>query len=120
MVTEQQTARRVLPGNVVEAAIFDLLSQEPVHVDQIGIQGKLPTEQISTALALMELKGMVSQVGGMSYFAVREAKAAYIVENKRKNDERKLLCCDHGWWRWYPPVAAFSQEQPQADPQAGR
>ncbi len=84
MVTEQQTARMVLPGNAVEAAIFDVLSQEPVHVDQIGIQAKLPIEQISAALALMELKGMVRQVGGMRYIAVREAKAAYNVEDQKE------------------------------------
>ena len=84
MVTEQQTARMVLPGNAVEAAIFDVLGQQPVHVDQIGIQAGLPIEQISSTLALMELKGMVRQVGGMRYIAVREAKAAYTVENKKE------------------------------------
>ncbi|MBN2044063.1 MAG: DNA-processing protein DprA [Anaerolineales bacterium] len=83
MVTEQQTARMVLPGNALEAAIFEVLGQEPVHVDQIGIQAGLPIEQISSTLALMELKGMVRQVGGMRYIAVREAKAAYYVDTEK-------------------------------------
>ncbi len=87
MVTEQQNVRMVLPGNAIEAAIFDVLSQEPVHVDQIGIQANLPIEQISSTLALMELKGMVRQIGGMRYIAVREARAAYDVDEKRKSDE---------------------------------
>jgi DNA processing protein len=60
-----------------------VLGLDPVHVDQIGIQAGLPIEQISSTLALMELKGMVRQVGGMRYIAVREAKAAYHVENKK-------------------------------------
>ncbi|MFN2144693.1 MAG: DNA-processing protein DprA [Anaerolineales bacterium] len=84
MVTEQQNVRMVLPGNAVEAAIFDVLSHEPVHVDQIGIQAGLPIEQISSTLALMELKGMVRQVGGMRYIAVREARAAYEVDDKKE------------------------------------
>ncbi|HAY84736.1 MAG TPA: DNA-protecting protein DprA, partial [Chloroflexi bacterium] len=80
MVTEHQKARVVLPANAVEAAIFEVLGHEPVHVDQIGQQAKLPIEQISATLTLMELKGMVRQVGGMRYVAVREAGAAYHIE----------------------------------------
>lgn len=70
------------PGNAIKAAIFEVLSQEPVHVDQIGIEAALPIEQISATLALMELKDMVRQVGGMRYIAVKEAQAAYNVEEK--------------------------------------
>lgn len=84
MVTEHQSARMVLPENATEAAIFDLLSHEPVHVDQIGLQANLPIEEISATLALMELKGMVRQVGGMRYVAVREVKNTYNI----KEDER--------------------------------
>ncbi|MGD2026362.1 MAG: hypothetical protein PVI99_00980 [Anaerolineales bacterium] len=56
------------------------LSHEPVHVDQIGLQANLPIEEISAALALMELKGMVRRVGEMRYVAVREVKSAYNVK----------------------------------------
>jgi DNA processing protein len=83
MVTEHQKARIVLPANAVEAAIFEVLGHEPVHVDQIGQQANLPIEQISATLTLMELKGMVRQAGGMRYIAVREAQAAYDVEDKK-------------------------------------
>jgi len=86
MVTEHQKARVVLPSNAVEAAIFNLLGHEPIHVDQIGLEAKLPIEQISATLTMMELKGMVRQVGGMRYVAVREARAAYNVDDKK--DER--------------------------------
>jgi len=86
MVTEHQKARVVLPANAVEAAIFDVLGHEPLHVDQIGLEAKLPIEQISATLTMMELKGMVRQVGGMRYVAVREARAAYNVDEKK--DER--------------------------------
>jgi hypothetical protein len=48
-----------------------------------GIEAALPIEQISATLALMELKGMVQQVGGMRYIAVKEAQAAYHAELKK-------------------------------------
>jgi len=86
MVTEHQKARVVLPANAVEAAIFNVLGHEPIHVDQIGLEAKLPIEQISATLTMMELKGMVRQVGGMRYVAVREARAAYNVDEIK--DER--------------------------------
>jgi DNA processing protein len=86
MVTEHQKARIVLPANSVEAAIFETLGHEPLHVDQIGQQADLPIDQISAALTLMELKGMVRQVGGMRYVAVREGRAAYKIEPEEEKE----------------------------------
>jgi DNA processing protein len=80
MVTEHQTARKVLPADATEAALFAAIGYEPVHIDEIGRQTNLPIEKVSATLALMELKGMVRQVGGMKYVAVREAQARYQVD----------------------------------------
>jgi DNA processing protein len=80
MVTEHQTARKVLPADATEAALFAAIGYEPVHIDEIGRQTNLPIEKVSATLALMELKGMVRQVGGMQYVAVREARARYEVD----------------------------------------
>jgi DNA processing protein len=82
MVTEHQTARTVLPADATEAALYLVLGHEPMHVDEIGLKVDLPIEKVSATLALMELKGMVRQVGGMQYVAVREAQARYEVEKK--------------------------------------
>lgn len=82
MASEQKTARKVLPADATEAALFDVLGSEPLHVDEIRAQAELPIEQVSSTLALMELKGLVRQVGGMQYVAVRELQADY--------DEKKL------------------------------
>jgi DNA processing protein len=76
-VTEHRTARAVLPADATEASLIEILSQEPVHVDEIGSQTGLPIDQVSAALALMELKGMVRHVGGMHYVAVRENREDY-------------------------------------------
>jgi len=59
-----------------------MLSQEPLHVDEIRSQIGLPIEKISAALTMMELNGMVRQVGGMNYISVREENASYLVEEE--------------------------------------
>jgi DNA processing protein len=46
-------------------------------VDEIRNQSELPIEKVSATLALMELKGIVRQVGGMNYVAVREVQSEY-------------------------------------------
>jgi DNA processing protein len=77
MVAEHRAARVVLPADAVEAQLFAMLDQQPRHVDEIRAQANLPIEKVSATLALMELKGMVRQVGGMHYVAVREIQDRY-------------------------------------------
>ena len=77
MVTEHRSVRVALPDDPVEARLFKLLSHEPMHVDEIRAQAAMPIETVSATLAMMELKGMVRQVGGMNYVAVRERPEAY-------------------------------------------
>ena len=79
-VTELQAARRMLPTDPIEMRLFRTLGPEPMHVDEIRAQTNLPIEQVSATLAMMELKGMVRQVGGMNYVALRESKEEYEVE----------------------------------------
>jgi DNA processing protein len=77
MVTEHQAIRVALPSDPVESRLYKLLSQEPMHVDEIRAKTDMPIEAVSATLAMMELKGMVRQVGGMNYIAVRENPATY-------------------------------------------
>lgn len=76
-ITEHRAARQTLPTDPTEQRIFGVLSSEPVHVDEVGLQTNLPIEQVSATLAMMELKGLVRQVGGMHYVAVRERMEKY-------------------------------------------
>ena len=66
-----------MPSDPTEAKLLSVLGNEPLHVDEIRNQSELPIEKVSAALALMELKGMVRQVGGMNYVAVREVQSDY-------------------------------------------
>jgi DNA processing protein len=79
MVQEQRTARSILPADATEQQLLAMIGQQPVHIDDIRHQINLPVEQVTAALAMMELKGMVRSVGGMRYVAVREASPDYEV-----------------------------------------
>ena len=73
----QKSARKILPADETEARVLNVLGSEPLHVDEIRNQADLPIEKISATLAMMELKGMVRQVGGMNYVAMRETQTDY-------------------------------------------
>ena len=80
MVAEQAEAREVLPADENEAAIIAHLSAEPTHVDELQRRSALPISRVTSTLALMELKGMVRQVGTMKYVIAREAGVGYAVD----------------------------------------
>ena len=75
---EHKAARKILPGDEVEAKLLAALGEQPIHVDELGNQTGLPIEKVSATLTLMELKGMVRQVGGMHYVSIREANGDYL------------------------------------------
>jgi DNA processing protein len=77
---ERREIRKAIPADTTEAALLDMLGPEPVHVDEIRNRTGLPIEKVSSALTMMELKGMVRQVGGMNYVAVREEQEEYKVD----------------------------------------
>jgi DNA processing protein len=80
MVSEQAQARAVIPENETEAILLERLSTEPIHVDALRRSVDLPIAEVSSTLALMELKGMVRQVGGMNYVLAREGGVDYVIE----------------------------------------
>jgi DNA processing protein len=84
LVSQHREARVILPTDALEAQLYEVIGNEPLHVDEIRAQTDLPIEQVTSTLALMELKGMVRQVGGMHYVAVRETQANYRVD---ENDD---------------------------------
>jgi DNA processing protein len=75
--TEQRAVRTIIPADDVEARLLRSIGHEPVHVDDIRNASGLPIEKVSAALTMMELKGMVRQVGGMQYVSARETQEGY-------------------------------------------
>lgn len=76
-VEEFQTARTALPADTTEKYLLELLGNEALHVDEISRRSNLPIEKISATLVMMELKGMVRQMGGMQYMSIREPGEEY-------------------------------------------
>lgn len=81
-VGQQKAARKALPADDVEAKLLTAMGEEPLHVDEIRNQTGLPVEKVSATLVMMELKGMVRQVGNMQYVAVREVQSDYLVNDE--------------------------------------
>jgi DNA processing protein len=77
LVARQQVVRRSLPSDHKEAVLYNVVGDEPLHVDELSILTELPIEEVTATLAVMELKGMVRKTFGMKYIAVRECQGAY-------------------------------------------
>jgi DNA processing protein len=78
--SEQVQMQMLLPTDATEAVLLEQLSDDPAHVDEVGRASGLPIATVSSTLALMELKGLVRQVGGMKYVRAREPGPAYRVD----------------------------------------
>ncbi|MCX6038884.1 MAG: DNA-processing protein DprA [Chloroflexi bacterium] len=86
-VTEQRLVRKALPTDETESKLMSVLTHEPLHVEEIRNQTCLPIERVSATLVMMELKGLVRQVGGLNYVAVREEQAEYdVVPDPARDD----------------------------------
>lgn len=79
MVAERTAVQMVLPETAEEVALYTQLSAQPVHIDELSRATGLPSSLVSSTLTLMELKGMVQQVGGMNYILLREDGPTYDV-----------------------------------------
>ncbi len=80
MVADQAIAQVLLPESAEEAALISQLSSQPLHVDDLGRLTGMPSSLVSSTLTMMELKGMVQQVGGMKYVRLREADPTYEID----------------------------------------
>ncbi len=77
--TEQKrSARKIIPADPTEAEVLKTLGPEPVHVDEIRERSGLPIEKVSATLTMLELKGLIRQIGHMQYVSVREEKPPYL------------------------------------------
>jgi DNA processing protein len=84
MVPQQVAVQMVLPESAEEAALLQHLSPQPIHVDELSRASGLPSAEVSSTLTLMELKGMVQQVGGMRYVLSREPDPLYEADRREE------------------------------------
>lgn len=84
MVPQQVAVQMALPESAEEAALLRHLSPQPIHVDELSRASGLPSAEVSSTLTLMELKGMVQQVGGMRYVLSREPDPIYEIDQQEE------------------------------------
>ncbi|MEA2641499.1 MAG: processing protein [Chloroflexota bacterium] len=66
-IPRQLAVADILPLDDTERTLLDVLGPEPIHIDEIARAASLPMSLVSSALAMLELKGAVQQTGGMNY-----------------------------------------------------
>lgn len=76
-VDHYKQATLLLPVDEIESKLMEILSLEPVYIDEIQAKAGYPVEKVSAALTMMELKGMVRQVNPMTYLAIWEESETY-------------------------------------------
>lgn len=64
-------SKKALPESEEEKKIISLLSHEPIHIDDLVRLTKLDTATANSTLVIMEMKGMVRNLGGMNYVLAR-------------------------------------------------
>ena len=55
-----------------ESALLQYLNEEPIHIDDIHRTANLPIASVSGMLTMLEMKGMVRQVGCMHYVRITD------------------------------------------------
>jgi len=79
-VAQQMELKEVIPASDTEALLLKQLSAEPTHIDEVCCSTGLAVSTVSSTLSMMELKGLVKQVGNMNYILSREAREGYKVK----------------------------------------
>jgi DNA processing protein len=78
-VARQIEMSELLPATETESLLISQLTAEPSHIDEVCRKSGLPAATVSSTLAMMELKGLVKQVGTMNYVLSREMRQEYKV-----------------------------------------
>ena len=79
-VVHQMELKEVIPASETESLLLKQLSAEPTHIDEVCRSSGLPISTVSSTLTMMELKGLVKQVGTMNYALAREVREEYRVK----------------------------------------
>jgi len=67
MVTQQLEIKEFSPASEAESLVLKQLTLEPSHIDEICRRSGLTMQEVSSTLAMLELKGIIKQVGNMNY-----------------------------------------------------
>jgi len=60
--------------------LIEILNNESLHIDEIQVRSGMSIDKVSAALVMMELKGMVKQMDGVSYMLLKEGSGDYLAK----------------------------------------
>lgn len=69
--TEFINNKKIIPESIEEKEILSFLSHEPIHIDELARFTKFNSSKISSTLIMMEMKGIIRNLGGMQYVIAR-------------------------------------------------
>jgi DNA processing protein len=75
---QQLEIKEFLPASEAESLILKQLTHEPSHIDEVCRRSGLATSEVSSTLAMLELKGVAKQVGNMYYALASRRDKLYV------------------------------------------
>jgi len=76
MAAQQIEMADLMPPDETETVLLRQLSGQPTHIDEVRRASGLAIATVTSGLAMLELKGLVRQVGRMNYVRTREVAPA--------------------------------------------
>lgn len=70
-IEEYADSRRIVPCSTEEKTIYGFLSSEPLHIDNIAKKAKMETSRAGSVLMMMEMKGMIKNLGAGIYVGIK-------------------------------------------------
>lgn len=69
-ISYNDTRQTVIPANEIEAKILEIISSEPVHMDEIIRRSGYDTATIQANVVIMEMNDKIKNIGGGRYVAI--------------------------------------------------
>lgn len=67
---QKKVAREFIPSSKEEEIILKIISHEPIHIDRIIKLSKMNTSSVSSILIILEMQGIVKDMGGQNYICL--------------------------------------------------
>ena len=66
-IQKYKETQQILPQNSEEKSLFEIITKLPIHIDEIIQQCTLQISTINATLTIMEMKGLIKNLGGGNY-----------------------------------------------------
>lgn len=76
-VGQQIEMTALFPEDESQSQVLRYVTYDPIHIDEVIRASGMGISEVSSTLTMMELKGLIKQVGGMNYIRLRETPTEY-------------------------------------------